>query len=188
MGQTDDIKVVRGSHVHATSAKSLDDSSAREGVEIVTLEERSEGEEAAFIADKVAGLRQADPSATIAVLVRAKRHADQVIAALLSRDIQVSGEALQSLADRSIVHDLMALCSWLANPADNIAALTLLRSPWCGISLASIDRLLIDQPERPFDLLALLSPQPSLAIEGEVMARLTLPACKICIQILPPSA
>ena len=67
----------------------------------------------------------------------------------------------------------MALCSWLANPADNIAALTLLRSPWCGISLASIDRLLIDQPERPFDLLALLSPQPSLVIEGEVMARLT---------------
>ena len=173
MGQIDDINVGRVSHVHATSAKSLDDSSAREGVEIVTLEERSEGEEAAFIADKVAALRQADPSATIAVLVRAKKHADQVIAALLSRDIQVSGEALQSLADRSIVHDLMALCSWLANPADNIAALTLLRSPWCGISLASIDRLLIDQPERPFDLLALLSPQPSLAIEGEVMARLT---------------
>jgi len=173
MGKIDDINIGRVSHVHAVSAKSLDDTGAGEGVDVVTLEEASEVEEATFIADTIATLRQTHPDATIAVLVRAKKHADPVMDALSSRDIPVSGEALQSLADRSVIQDLMALCSWLANPADNIAALTLVRSPWCGIDLGSIDRLLIDQPERPFDLLKLLTPELSLELEGEVAARVT---------------
>ena len=173
MGKVDDINIGRVSHVRAISAKSLDDTGVGEGVDVVTHEEGSEAEEATFIADTVTKLRQTHPSATIAVLVRAKKHADPVMDALSSRDIPVSGEALQSLADRSVIQDLMALCSWLANPADNIAALTLLRSPWCGLDLGSIDRLLIDQPERPFDLLKLLTPPPGLELEREAVARIT---------------
>ncbi len=173
MGEVDDINIGRVAHVHAISAKPLDDTGEQEGADVVILEEGAEDEEATFIADTVKTLRQTHPDATIAVLVRAKKHAAPVMDALSSRDIQVSGEALQSLADRSVIQDLMALCSWLANPADNIAALTLLRSPWCGIDLGSIDRLLIDQPERPFDLLKLLTPLSSLEIEGGVTARIT---------------
>lgn len=173
MGKVDDINIGRVSHVHAISAKPPGDTGVGEGVDVVTLEEGSEIEEATFIADTVTKLRQTHPDATIAVLVRAKKHADPVMDALSSRDIPVSGEALQSLADRSVIQDLMALCSWLANPADNIAALTLLRSPWCGLDLGSIDRLLIDQPERPFDLLKLLAPPPYLELEGEAAARIT---------------
>ena len=172
MGKVDDINIGRVSHVHAISAKSLDDSVEGEGVDLITLEEASEIEEAVLIADTVTMLRQTHPDATIAVLVRAKKHAEPVMDALSSRDIPVSGEALESLTDRSVIQDLMALCSWLANPADNIAALTLLRSPWCGLDLGSIDRLLIDQPERPFDLLRLLTPPPTLEIEGEMAARI----------------
>ena len=173
MGKIDDINIGRVSHVHAVSAESLDDTGVEEGVDVMTFEEASEEEEATFIADTARLLRQTHPDATIAVLVRAKKHADPVMSALSSRDIPVSGEALQSLADRSVIQDLLALCSWLANPADNIAALTLLRSPWCGIDLGSIDRLLVDQPTRPFDLLKLLAPGLSLELEGEVAARIT---------------
>ena len=172
MGEIDDINIGRVSHVHAVSAKSLDDTGAEEGVDVVTLEEASEVEEATFVADTVSMLRQTHPDATIAVLVRAKKHAGPVMDALSSRAIPVSGEALQSLADRSVIQDLMALCSWLANPADNIAALTLLRSPWCGVDLGSIDRLLIDQPERPFNLLKLLAPALSTELGEEVAARI----------------
>ena len=173
MGKIDDINIGRVSHVDAISAKLLDDTGGHEGVDVVTLEEASEAEEATFIADKVTTLRQADPDATIAILVRAKKHADHVIDMLSNRDIPVSGEALQSLTDRSIIQDLMALCSWLANPADNIAALALLRSPWCGVDLGSIDRLLSDQPARPFDLLKLLAPPPNLGLADGVIARIT---------------
>ena len=173
MGKVDDINIGRVSHVPAISAKALDDTGGDEGVDVITLEEASEDEEATVIADIVTTLRQAHPDATIAVLVRAKKHADHVMDALSNRDIPVSGEALQSLTDRSIIQDLMALCLWLANPADNIAALALLRSPWCGIDLASIDRLLSDQPERPFDLLKLLAPPSNLEIEEGVVARIT---------------
>ena len=173
MGKIDDINIGRVSHVHAISAKSLEDTGMEEGVDVVTLEEGSEVEEATFIADTVTKLRQTHPDATIAILVRAKKHADPVLDALSNRAIPVSGEALQSLTDRSVIQDLMALCAWLANPADNIAALALLRSPWCGIDLESIDRLLIAQPERPFDLLKLLTPTSNLELEGEAVPRIT---------------
>ena len=79
MGKVDDINIGRLGHVPAISAKALDDNGGDEGVDVITLEEASEDEEATVIADIVTTLRQAHPDATIAVLVRAKKHADHLM-------------------------------------------------------------------------------------------------------------
>ena len=56
-----------------------------------------------------------------------------------------------------------SLCRYLANPADTIAAISLLRGPWCGVTLNTLNQLLNAHPERPLDLLHALQHLPSVA-------------------------
>ena len=133
------------------------------GVKIRLFEDGEGQSEAQFIVTQVATVMERDPDATIAILVRAKSHADPVTAALEQAGIPFSGDAIQSLADQPVISDLLALCRYLANPADTIAAISLLRGPWCGVTLNTLNQLLNAHPERPLDLLHALQHLPSVA-------------------------
>lgn len=95
-------------------------------------------DEAAFIAEVIAGLRHADPDASIAILIRARRHALPLIDALRTARLAFVGRDLEPLSTTTTIMDLMSLCRWLANPADELAALSLLRAPFSGLQLAEI--------------------------------------------------
>lgn len=107
--------------------------------------------EANWIAEKIAQICQSEPDATIAVLMRARSHAAPIIAALQQNDVPFLGRDLEKIQHSAAVMDLLSLCRWLANPADEVAALALLRAPFCGLPLSDIYRLLEDEP-RPFSL------------------------------------
>ena len=107
--------------------------------------------EANWIAEKIAQICQREPDATIAVLMRARSHAAPIIAALQQNDVPFLGRDLEKIQHSAAVMDLLSLCRWLANPADEVAALALLRAPFCGLTLSDIYRLLEDEP-RPFSL------------------------------------
>ena len=100
---------------------------------------------------RIEELRGTDPEASIAILVRAKSHATEIVSALVARGIVFDGDALQSLAEQAIVQDLLSLCRWLENPAENVAALALMRSPWVGLSLNSLATLLADRAGKSFN-------------------------------------
>lgn len=95
-------------------------------------------DEAVFIANTIADLRRSEPEASIALLIRARRHALPLMQALRNQELAFVGRDLEPLADTATVSDLMCLCRWLANPADELAALALLRAPFCGLELADI--------------------------------------------------
>ena len=108
-------------------------------------------QEAEWIADQVVRIKAESPQASVAVLVRARRHVLPVIAALRERDVAFIGRDLENLSHTPAVMDLMSLCRWLTNPADDVASLALMRAPFCGLSLADIHRITANQP-RPIGL------------------------------------
>jgi ATP-dependent helicase/nuclease subunit A len=96
-------------------------------------------------ADRVVQIARAaraqDATASIAVLVAARPHAAPLVARLCAAGMSVRGVNLEPLSDRPVVRDLSALTRCLLHGADRSAWLALLRSPWCGLTLAELDQL-----------------------------------------------
>lgn len=111
--------------------------------------------EADWIAQEITRIYRNEPEVTIAVLIRARSHAAPIIAALQHHEVPFLGRDLKKIQHSAAVMDLLSLCRWLANPADEIAALALLRAPFCGLGLSDIYRLIEDQ-SRPFSLRKIL--------------------------------
>ncbi|HEX4299370.1 MAG TPA: 3'-5' exonuclease, partial [Gammaproteobacteria bacterium] len=83
----------------------------------------------------------ADPGARIAVLARAKSHLAHCVRLLRRRQVHFQAVEIETLGQRPVVQDLMALTRALTHPADRTAWLGVLRAPWCGLSLAELHAL-----------------------------------------------
>jgi ATP-dependent exoDNAse (exonuclease V) beta subunit len=96
----------------------------------------------------------ADPAVeTLAVLVRSRSHLAQIVPRLRETGVPLRAVEIESLAERPVVLDLLALTRALVHPADRIAWLAVLRAPWCGLTLADLDTLLSQAPRTPVWLL-----------------------------------
>ena len=74
----------------------------------------------------------------IAVLVRARSHAEALLPALRRAGIEYSAVDLEGLHDRLATRDLLSLARALAQPADRLAWLAVLHAPWCGLDLRDL--------------------------------------------------
>lgn len=99
--------------------------------------EQSRDHEARFIADRVTNCLS-QGCGSIAILGRGRPHLQSIMAELQSRDVPFSAQDLDSLAQSEVVMDLLNLCMALANVADRLAWMALLRAPWCGLQLADL--------------------------------------------------
>jgi ATP-dependent exoDNAse (exonuclease V) beta subunit len=97
--------------------------------------------EAAKIAAIIQHIKQQHPYDTIAVLVRARRHLSELLPALNAAAIAYQAIEIDSLAEKSAVQDLLALTRALHHLGDRISWLALLRSPYCGLSLADLEKI-----------------------------------------------
>ena len=75
---------------------------------------------------------------SIAILARTRGHLQGILARLKELEISYSAQDIDSLASSSVIVDLMSLCRALANPADRLAWMSLLRAPYCGLSLRDL--------------------------------------------------
>ena len=130
---------------------------------------------AARLRDIVAEFRcraQAKPP-TIAVLVRNRIHLHEIVSAFRSAAIPYRAVEIEPLAERPEILDLIALTRALLHPADRTAWLALLRSPWCGLSLADIHLLTgqDDESLREKTILELLETRGDL-LSGDAIARI----------------
>ncbi len=91
--------------------------------------------EAEHVAQKVLDSRVENPAASVAILVRGRTHLREILPALREHGLVWQATDIDPLASCMPVIDLLSLTRAMLNPADRIAWLAILRSPWCGLGL-----------------------------------------------------
>ncbi len=114
---------------------------------------RDDEAEAQQIAALIRTVQQQQSKVQIAVLVRSRQHLTTIAAALASTQIRYQAVDVDPLQHRPVVQDLRSLTGALLHPADRLAWLALLRTPWVGLSLA--DLLTIAESPEPLIYAAL---------------------------------
>lgn len=95
--------------------------------------------EADAVASRIQALRESEPNSSIAVLGRSRPALQPSVRALLAAGLEINGSDLTALDKRPVINDLLSLCRYLANPADRVAYVALLRSPLCGITADDLE-------------------------------------------------
>jgi len=90
-----------------------------------------------------------DKSYTVAVLGRARQHLTLIAQKLRDFGIPFRSVELETLSERQEILDLLSLIRALLHPMDRIAWLSVLRVPWCGLTLQDL-HILCGSDDRQF--------------------------------------
>jgi ATP-dependent helicase/nuclease subunit A len=112
------------------------------------LPQRDDEQEARQVIEVI---RKCDENETVAILVRSRNHASEILAALDSLKEEHARFRYQAinfnpLAETPLIQDLVSLTLALLQPADRLAWLATLRAPFAGLDLADLDELVAGNP------------------------------------------
>lgn len=125
--------------------------------------------EAARVVELVSQALAENPSGDIAILVRARSHLAAIVPALKQAGIRFLALELDNLASRPVVQDLLSLTRALLYPTDRVAWLSVLRAPWCGLTLPDLHALAQTPRSLPARLRQWLSEgEPELTTDGRL--------------------
>jgi ATP-dependent exoDNAse (exonuclease V) beta subunit len=125
--------------------------------------------EAERVLEIITDSQSTNPGETIAVLVRARSHLFSIVSALRRGGIKFRAVEIDTLGERPVVQDLLALTHALMHPGDRVAWLSILRSPWCGLTLADLKALVHnDFSSAVWDLIQDPTSQDRLSPDGRV--------------------
>ena len=104
-------------------------------------------DEARIVEDIIVKAHERNPEGKIAILVRSRPRGEEISRRLAHSEklkkagITVSRTEFDPRGRFRVVHDIAALARALAQAADRIAWLAVLRAPWCGLSLKDLHTL-----------------------------------------------
>jgi len=103
-------------------------------------DEAGEGRRVAEIAAVALADRGRDPekAASVAILVRNRSHLARIVPQLRDAGVPFRAVEIESLGERAVVRDLLALTRAISHLADRIAWLAVMRAPWCGLTLSDV--------------------------------------------------
>lgn len=119
------------SHAH----RSIDDTN---GVFIHGLQATDYLLEAKIVTTLIKETILKNPGKKIAILVSSRTYLLEIIPLLQKQNIAFRAIEITNLSQRLAIRDLLALTRALLDPADRIAWLAILRSPWCGLTLTEL--------------------------------------------------
>ena len=93
------------------------------------------------ICQQIVKTHKDNPSFSIGVLGRSRKHLGEIANALRSNEIAYQAIELESLIHRQVILDLLSLSRAIIHLSDRIAWLSVLRAPWCGLDLKDLTML-----------------------------------------------
>ena len=117
-------------------------------------------QEAQAVLDIVQSTLAEHPANKIAILVRSRTHLVEITPLLKQHNIEFESLKITPLKDRLLTRDLFSLARALMHLGDKLAWLSVLRSPWCGLTL---DDLLVLSADNSQIIYAQLTSQDVLA-------------------------
>lgn len=99
-------------------------------------------------AQQIVEIIKKDPNQEIAILVRNRSHLEQIIPALKQAQIPYLAVDLETLAQNQLIQDLLALTKAIENLDDRIAWLSIIRAPWCGLTLKEMHQIANQEPDK----------------------------------------
>lgn len=105
------------------------------------LKSEAHEQEARYVAGCVAARHQADPQATIAILIPARTHLTPYVRAMEALSLPVRLMEGVPMLDCPEVRHLVNLFKALLRPHDDVAWAGVLRAPWCRVPAAALEKL-----------------------------------------------
>ena len=100
--------------------------------------------QACHIVDLIQSLQESHPEDDIAILVRSRSHLTAILTQLKKRKLNYRAVDIDSLDIHQYIQDLFSLTCALLHPSDRIAWLSILRAPWCGLTLSDLSIIASD--------------------------------------------
>ena len=143
-------------------------------------------EEARQIADLILSIRKSAPENSIAILVRARTHLPAIVRQFQEAKIPFKSEEIDPLTSRPAIQDLLALLRALLSYWDRVSWLSILRAPWCGLSLQDLHRLCeLDKTSAIWDLLNDPERFSSLSQDGQFRVKTFVQRIRPALKIFP---
>jgi len=137
--------VLAGAIKYAQASYSSDDSDKQNQSEVACeyLLSHSREQEATLLLEAVEQAISQLPSNKdqVAILVRTRSQLSYLLPELQKAGIAFAGIDIQPLADVQAVIDVVTLCKAICREGDRVSWLSLLRGPWCGLSLRDIAQI-----------------------------------------------
>lgn len=102
---------------------------------------RDDQAEADQVLQLIQQARREDPQQKIAILVRGRNHLQSILPLLRQHGEKYQAQDIDQLGARPVVLDLLGLCKAVLQRADRLSWLSVLRAPWCGLSLNDLNAL-----------------------------------------------
>ncbi|MBX2849771.1 MAG: UvrD-helicase domain-containing protein, partial [Acidiferrobacterales bacterium] len=132
------ISYVPATHREAQKGASINDYSA---VATSLLAHNKDHEAELVVQQTQLALEQIQGEQKIAILVRNRKHLLTILPKLKQAKIDYSAVDIQPLKEKQTIKDVLSLCIAICDQDDRIAWLSLLRGPWCGLSLTQIKHI-----------------------------------------------
>lgn len=133
--------------------------------------------EAARIAEHIQQIKHASPEDSIAILVRSRAQLRDILPALRDASLAFQAIAIETLDTCVEIEDLLTLTRAMHHLADSVSWLSLLRAPWCGLTLS--DLLVLAQAAKQKPIWTVLRGKtlpPALSADGLARLHMILPA------------
>ncbi len=110
-------------------------------VTLTAFNGRDDQSEALQVAELVERLQAENGTHTVAILVRGRSHLPLILQQLREKGLRYQAQDIEYLGTQPVALDLLCLTRALLHPADRLAWLSLLRAPWCGLTLSDLHAL-----------------------------------------------